>query len=70
MALTEQQKEQSKQKAIAFLEKNIFTLSLLLGVDIDELVDGYQIPVPESDSQYRSYGALLKMAENLRKLEE
>lgn len=70
MALSDQQKEQSKQKAIAFLEKNIFTLSLLLGVDVDELVDGYQIPVAESDSQYRSYAALLKMAENLRKLEE
>lgn len=70
MALSDQQKEQSKQKAIAFLEKNIFTLSLLLGVDVDELVDGYQIPVAESDSQYRSYAALSKMAENLRKLEE
>lgn len=68
MALSEQQKQQSKQKAIAFLEKNIFDLSLVLGVDIDELTPEYIIPVNSDNPEYASFCALVKMSENLRKL--
>ena len=68
MALSEQQKEQAKQKAIAFLEKNIFNLSLVLGVDADELTENYVIPVTPDSPEYASFCALVKMSDNLRKL--
>jgi hypothetical protein len=69
MALNDLQKQKAKEKAIAFLEKNIFNLSLVLGVDIDELTSDYEIPVAENSEQYQSYLTLTKMADNLRKLE-
>jgi hypothetical protein len=69
MALDDLQKQKAKEKAIAFLEKNIFNLSLILGVDVDELTAEYEVPVSETDPEYTSYIVLARMSENLRKLE-
>ena len=69
MALNDLQKQKAKEKAIAFLEKNIFNLSLVLGVDMDELTSDYEIPVAENSEQYQSYLTFTKMSNNLRKLE-
>lgn len=70
MTLSNSQKQQAKEKAIAFLEKNIFNLSLVLGVDVDELTPEYIIPVNMDDPDYVSFNALVKMSENLRKLSQ
>lgn len=68
MALSDLQKQQAKEKAISFLEKNIFNLSLVLGVDVDELTDEYIIPVSVDSPEYASFCTLVKMSDNLRKL--
>lgn len=69
MALNEQQKQKAKDKAVSFLEKNIFDLCLVLGVDQDELTPEYVIPVEEDDPDYRGYSSLVKMFQNLTKIE-
>ena len=69
MALNEQQKQKAKDKAVSFLEKNIFDLCLVLGVDQDELTPGYIIPVGEDDPDYKGYSSLIKMFQNLEKIE-
>jgi hypothetical protein len=69
MALNEQQKQKAKDKAVSFLEKNIFDLCLVLGVDQDELTSDYEIPVTEDDPDYKGYFSLIKMFQNLAKIE-
>jgi hypothetical protein len=69
MALNEQQKQKAKDKAASFLEKSIFDLCLVLGVDQDELTSDYTIPVAEDDPDYRGYSSLIKMFQSLEKIE-
>ena len=69
MALNEQQKQKAKDKAVSFLEKSIFDLCLVLGVDQDELTSDYTIPVVEDDPDYRGYSSLIKMFQSLEKIE-
>lgn len=69
MALNEQQKQKAKDKAVSFLEKSIFDLCLVLGVDQDELTSEYVIPVGENDPDYKGYSSLVKMFQNLAKIE-
>jgi hypothetical protein len=69
VALNEQQKQKAKDKAVSFLEKSIFDLCLVLGVDQDELTSDYTIPVVEDDPDYRGYSSLIKMFQSLEKIE-
>lgn len=69
MALNEQQKQKAKDKAVSFLEKSIFDLCLVLGVDQDELTSDYTIPVVEDDPDYKGYSSLIKMFQSLEKIE-
>jgi hypothetical protein len=61
VALNEQQKQKAKDKAVSFLEKSIFDLCLVLGVDQDELTSDYTIPVVEDDPDYKGYSSIIKM---------
>lgn len=69
MALNEQQKQKAKDKAVSFLEKSIFDLCLVLGVDQDDLTSDYEIPVIEDDPDYKGYSSLIKMFQSLEKIE-
>jgi hypothetical protein len=69
MALNEQQKQKAKDKAMSFLEKNIFDLCLVLGVDQDELTSEYVVPVGEDDPDFKGYSSLVRMFQNLTKIE-
>jgi hypothetical protein len=69
VALNEQQKQKAKDKAVSFLEKSIFDLCLVLGVDQDELTSDYTIPVVEDDPDYKGYSSLIKMFQSLEKIE-
>jgi hypothetical protein len=69
MALNEQQKQRAKYKAVSFLEKSIFDLCLVLGVDQDDLTSDYEIPVTEDNPDYKGYFSLVKMFQNLEKIE-
>lgn len=44
MALTQEQIEKSKQKAIEYLEYSIFTIAMMLGVDIETLDETFVNP--------------------------
>ncbi len=68
MALNEQQKQKAKDKAVSFLE-NIFDLCLVLGVDQDELSSEYVVPVGEDDPDFKGYSSLVRMFQNLTKIE-
>lgn len=59
--------QRAKQKAILFLEHNIVTLAVLLGLDVDELDSSYVIPVEASDPAYSSHYCLQQMLLNLDK---
>ena len=51
------------------LEKSIFDLCLVLGVDQDDLTSDYEIPVTEDNPDYKGYFSLVKMFQNLEKIE-
>lgn len=70
MALNESQLNKAKAKAIDLLEINIANMALAMGVNESELGSGYEIPVPETDPQYRSYVTLNDMAIRLNNLIE
>jgi hypothetical protein len=44
MALTQEQIEKSKLKAIEYLEYSIFTIAMMLGVDIESLDENFENP--------------------------
>jgi hypothetical protein len=68
MTLSDEQRQHAREKAIAFLEKNIFSLSLILGLDEDEL--DFIIPVAEGEPDYNAYVSLIKMVSSLQKLKD
>jgi len=53
--------QRAKEKAILFLEHNIVTLAVLLGVDVDAIDSSYTIPVEASDPTYSSHYCLQQM---------
>ena len=71
MAITvsEAQRQKAKEKAIDFLNQNIVSMAMILGVDTSTLDSGYVIPVAETDDDYPAYRSLLTMVENLENLE-
>ena len=71
MAITvsEAQRQKAKEKAIDFLNQNIASMAMILGVDTSTLDSSYVIPVAETDDDYPAYRSLLTMVENLENLE-
>lgn len=71
MAITvsEAQRQKAKEKAIDFLNQNIASMAMILGVDISTLDSSYVIPVADTDADYPAYKSLLTMVENLEGLE-
>jgi len=71
MAITvsEAQRQKAKEKAIDFLNQNIVSMAMILGVDTSTLDSSYVIPVAETDDDYPAYRSLLTMVENLENLE-
>ena len=66
--MDENNKEIAKQKAIVFLERSIETLSMIFGVDSQQLTSSSVNPYEESELPYTSYSCLLSEVKSLEKL--
>jgi hypothetical protein len=66
--MDENSKEIAKQKAIVFLERSIETLSMIFGVDSQQLTSSSVNPYEKSELPYTSYSCLLSEVKSLEKL--
>lgn len=69
VTVSEEQRQKAKEKAVDFLNQNITSMAMILGVNISTLNSSYAIPVAETDADYPAYRSLLTMVENLEALE-
>lgn len=69
MALSPENIEEAKSKAIEFLESSLYVLSLLLNVDLEEIDENSTNPIdPSNTSTYNAYNDLLMQVKAYVKL--
>lgn len=67
-ALSENQMQFAKNRAIAHLERSIVSISAVLGIDPDQIDSNFEIPVNESHAAYQAYVCLVNQIAALSKL--
>jgi len=60
MALSAAQTAEAKARAIEYLDYSTYSMSVMLGVDLADINEFYNIPVTADHAEYNAYDCLKK----------